>query len=248
MIRRLCTRPRRRLLSRRPAHLESLECETLSLGVDGEAHRLDLFVVGVNSGIRCFENHCPHAGGPLNLFPDTFLAPNSEHLICTRHAALFRLDDGMCVQGPCAGKALARVDVCVDADGSVTVSEEALEQLCRRNAPTGRPRRPARSSQAGDWLTHSSQDSAGLCGLDRVCVCVFVITRPQRTRLGTAGAAPREFTMHAPSRSHISRPPPDPRSSSRARPQAAAAAQRARRERFRAPRACEGDTASRPCR
>ena len=144
MIRRLCTRPRRRLLSRRPAHLESLECETLSLGVDGEAHRLDLFVVGVNSGIRCFENHCPHAGGPLNLFPDTFLAPNSEHLICTRHAALFRLDDGMCVQGPCAGKALARVDVCVDADGSVTVSEEALEQLCRRNAPTGRPRRPAR--------------------------------------------------------------------------------------------------------
>ena len=110
---------------------------------------LDIFIArSEDGGLTAFENYCPHAGGPLNLFPDTFLAPNSEHLICTRHAALFRLDDGLCVQGPCAGKALARVDVCVDADGSVTVSEEALEQLCRRNAPTGRPRRPARRRRA----------------------------------------------------------------------------------------------------
>ena len=44
-----------------------------------------------------------------------FLTHDREHIQCTMHGALFRLDDGYCVYGPCAGRGLAPVAVRVEA-------------------------------------------------------------------------------------------------------------------------------------
>ena len=48
-------------------------------------HHLEIFLVNgpPDAGpLRAFKNHCPHAGGPLNLFPDIFF--KDGFLLCTR--------------------------------------------------------------------------------------------------------------------------------------------------------------------
>jgi len=39
--------------------------------------------------------------------------------MCAHHSALFRFDDGLCIDGPCAGAALEAVPVEVDLDAWV---------------------------------------------------------------------------------------------------------------------------------
>ena len=56
--------------------------------------------------VRVYRNRCPHRGTPLDWSPDRFLDRSGEHLVCATHGALFRMDDGHCVAGPCAGDAL----------------------------------------------------------------------------------------------------------------------------------------------
>ncbi|WP_091777487.1 Rieske (2Fe-2S) protein [Paraburkholderia steynii] len=62
-----------------------------------------------------YRNVCPHFSIPLNYEPDTFWTYDSEHLMCAHHSAMFRFEDGVCVDGPCLGAALTRVHVRVEA-------------------------------------------------------------------------------------------------------------------------------------
>lgn len=63
-------------------------------------------VVRRNGEIRGFVDSCPHAGWPLSMMDDRYFTRTGEHLLCAGHGALFRPDDGICVAGPCAGRAL----------------------------------------------------------------------------------------------------------------------------------------------
>lgn len=63
-----------------------------------------------------YVNRCPHAGHPLDLIPDRFLAADGSALVCSSHGAQFRLEDGFCVSGPCTGQSLQRIPVVVDGD------------------------------------------------------------------------------------------------------------------------------------
>ena len=124
---------RRQLLPLPPDLLEAREVDPITIELEpGRTCKLDVFVFHSKAGLRAFENYCPHAGGPLNLLPDTFLAPDKEHLICSRHGARFKPEDGLCIHGPCAGKSLYKLPVDVGPDG-VTVSEAALRELCRKS-------------------------------------------------------------------------------------------------------------------
>ncbi|MDE0884228.1 MAG: Rieske 2Fe-2S domain-containing protein [Myxococcota bacterium] len=73
-------------------------------GEDGTALRL--IVVRMPGGVRVYENRCPHRGTPLDWAPDRFLDDTGEFLVCSTHAALFRIEDGECVSGPCPGEFL----------------------------------------------------------------------------------------------------------------------------------------------
>jgi nitrite reductase/ring-hydroxylating ferredoxin subunit len=59
-------------------------------------------------------NHCPHAGFPLNCQPDAFLAPQAPLILCAMHGALFEIETGICVSGPCAGLGLRTLPVRVE--------------------------------------------------------------------------------------------------------------------------------------
>ena len=62
----------------------------------------------VRRGERAFGyvDRCAHAGMPLAGFGDRFLTAEGDRIACASHGALFRLEDGRCVGGPCADKAL----------------------------------------------------------------------------------------------------------------------------------------------
>jgi nitrite reductase/ring-hydroxylating ferredoxin subunit len=72
-----------------------------------------LFVVRRGGRVFAYENSCPHTGSPLDWVPDRFLDLERRHILCATHGALFRIEDGYCLAGPCAGKSLKSVSITV---------------------------------------------------------------------------------------------------------------------------------------
>jgi len=91
----------------------------LTLGT--AAARLDIFLVRKGGAVYAYLNLCPHAATRLDNWPDRFLTQDETQILCGNHAALFRIEDGFCTSGPCAGKSLERVPVEV-RDGMVQVA------------------------------------------------------------------------------------------------------------------------------
>ena len=77
-----------------------------------------IFIVRAGGRVRAYVNSCPHVGTPLDWQPDQFLDAGGTLIQCSTHGALFRIDDGYCIQGPCAGGALRKVQIEV-RDGEV---------------------------------------------------------------------------------------------------------------------------------
>ena len=71
----------------------------------------DLVVVRTRQGVYAYRNRCPHTGAPMEWEPDQFLDYTSTLIQCGIHGALFRIEDGYCVSGPCVRQSLQRVAV-----------------------------------------------------------------------------------------------------------------------------------------
>ena len=70
---------------------------------------LRMFVVRVAGTVCGYLNRCPHAGHPLDLTPQHFLTADGALILCASHGALFEKASGLCVAGPCAGRALTPI-------------------------------------------------------------------------------------------------------------------------------------------
>ena len=72
-------------------------------------------VLAVRRGAQVFAyvNSCPHTGAPLDFQPGRFLSLDKTLIQCSTHGALFRIEDGFCLAGPCAGKSLERAGTAV---------------------------------------------------------------------------------------------------------------------------------------
>ncbi len=81
----------------------------------------DVFVVRRGIEVYAYSNNCPHTGSPLDWLPDQFLSLDKTLIQCATHMALFRIEDGYCVSGPCAGRALTPLAVTVQ-DGWVVMA------------------------------------------------------------------------------------------------------------------------------
>jgi len=84
----------------------------------------DIFLYRDGARVLAYENACPHQGTSLDMIPDRFLSSDGRHFRCQSHGALFRLEDGHCVAGPCVGHALAQLAVEVDEAGAVSLLGE----------------------------------------------------------------------------------------------------------------------------
>ena len=81
----------------------------------------ETFVVRESGRVFGYVNSCPHLGTPLNWQDDRFISDASGLILCATHGALFEIEDGACVSGPCAGQALETVPVALDAEGRVVL-------------------------------------------------------------------------------------------------------------------------------
>jgi len=82
------------------------------------------FVVRKGDDVFAYKNYCMHVGHPLNWRPDEFLTPDGDKIICASHGALYEIDSGVCVAGPCPGKLLHAVAVEI-RDGEVVIKAPA---------------------------------------------------------------------------------------------------------------------------
>lgn len=97
----------------------------LTLGT--AASHLDIFLIRKDGAVYGYLNLCPHAATRLDNWPDRFLTQDENRILCGNHAALFRIEDGFCTSGPCAGKSLEAVPVVV-TDGMVRIAESRPER------------------------------------------------------------------------------------------------------------------------
>lgn len=81
--------------------------ENSAKGIELKERRL--FAVNHKGHIYLYENSCPHKGIPLEWLPDTFLDIEKQFIQCATHGALFTIDQGLCIAGPCTGANLAPV-------------------------------------------------------------------------------------------------------------------------------------------
>lgn len=72
--------------------------------LDGEW--LSGFVVRKHGGVHAYRNRCPHTGASLEWQPDQFLDIGDSFIQCALHGALFSIEDGRCLRGPCVGQHL----------------------------------------------------------------------------------------------------------------------------------------------
>ncbi len=77
-----------------------------------------------------YQNFCMHAGHPLNWKPDGFLTGDGSQIICSSHGAIYEIESGECVAGPCPGRKLRPVEVEI-RDGEVVVRGPAIQTANR---------------------------------------------------------------------------------------------------------------------
>ena len=95
------------------AGVELAESSSRGFEMDGAK----LFAVRRKGQVYVYINRCPHRGVGLEWQPDQFLDPSNSLIQCATHGALFMIEDGECVAGPCAGQHLTTVESREDTQG-----------------------------------------------------------------------------------------------------------------------------------
>lgn len=101
----------------------------LDLIADGKARNYVLqigparfhgFVVRRGEAVFGYVDRCPHAGLPLAQALDQYLTPDGTMIACSWHGAVFTVENGDCVGGPCAGARLSAWPVRVEGGRILT--------------------------------------------------------------------------------------------------------------------------------
>ncbi|MEC9482987.1 MAG: Rieske 2Fe-2S domain-containing protein, partial [Halomonas sp.] len=95
--------------------LEDLEdVDALGVWPDGRGRGpAPLIVTREGERVCAWRNVCPHNGSPLSRERHDFLEihEGERQLRCNVHQAYFRLEDGLCTDGPCEGQRLEPVEL-----------------------------------------------------------------------------------------------------------------------------------------
>ncbi len=85
------------------------------------AGRFHGFVVRRGDEVIGYVDRCPHMGVPLAQQLDGYLSPAGDRIVCSWHGAVFRIEDGECLGGPCPGTRLTPWPVKVQ-DGKIVTA------------------------------------------------------------------------------------------------------------------------------
>ncbi len=80
--------------------------QALGFDIETDQGPFGLFIIRQDEQVYAYKNQCPHLGIPLNWQPNEFMSLDGVNIQCSTHGALFTLEDGHCIIGPCAGENL----------------------------------------------------------------------------------------------------------------------------------------------
>lgn len=89
---------------------------SLGITLQHTKEKLDIFLIRKDGQVFGYLNRCPHTGVNLDWQPHQFLDITEGFIQCATHGALFRIEDGYCLRGPCAGQSLESIDVVLEGD------------------------------------------------------------------------------------------------------------------------------------
>ena len=89
------------------------EAQSRGFDIDG----LKLVAIRKEGQVFVYRNRCPHRGVPLEWEADQFLDLSGSLIQCATHGALFLIESGECVAGPCAGQSLSAMTCREDLSG-----------------------------------------------------------------------------------------------------------------------------------
>lgn len=82
----------------------------------------NIFAVRQQEHLFLYHNRCPHLGIPLEWQADQFLNYDRSLIQCNTHGALFTIDKGECISGPCAGAHLSEIAF-TEVDGYIYLTD-----------------------------------------------------------------------------------------------------------------------------
>jgi len=96
--------------------------------VPGFLHKV--IVVRRHGQAFAYLDACPHytGGTPMAWKKDAYLNGEGTHLACHSHGALFDIETGRCVLGPCLGQSLQDVPVHVTKHGGIEIAALASSE------------------------------------------------------------------------------------------------------------------------
>lgn len=102
-----------------------------AVAIDAMLNGKNLPLVAVRRGSQAwiYRNRCPHFSVPLDFRPGEFCTYKKQLIMCAHHSAMFRFEDGLCVDGPCAGAYLEAVNYDI-REGMLILAEQSSED-CR---------------------------------------------------------------------------------------------------------------------
>ncbi len=86
------------------------------LAIGGDAFGHGVCVVRKGDKAYAYLNRCPHTGGPMDWAEGQFLSMDGDVILCSMHGARFRIEDGLCLAGPCVGQSLSSVSLAINDD------------------------------------------------------------------------------------------------------------------------------------
>ena len=92
-------------------------CETNEFG-DKQAikvahpHKeISVVIIQKEQRFYAYENVCPHFSVQLDYKEGQFSLYQNQVIMCAHHSALFDIETGMCIDGPCKGKHLQVISI-----------------------------------------------------------------------------------------------------------------------------------------
>jgi nitrite reductase/ring-hydroxylating ferredoxin subunit len=79
------------------------------------------FAIRFDGQIKAYINECRHLPTELDWNFGHFLDADKQFLVCATHGALYDPLTGVCVEGPCRGKALEKVGIAENAGNLVLI-------------------------------------------------------------------------------------------------------------------------------
>ncbi|MCH2003935.1 Rieske (2Fe-2S) protein [Acinetobacter ursingii] len=82
-----------------------------------------IFITQGDGGFFAYQNICPHLQVELEFLENQFLDQDQEFIECSTHGALFNVETGECISGPCFGEFLTKVEIQIHSDGGIYLTE-----------------------------------------------------------------------------------------------------------------------------